>query len=61
MRIKYLKLRLGFRDKYGAREKYLHETTFYNGIIDIEMLKIEVEKVRKHIDDIGRIITSKQL
>jgi len=35
---------LGLRDRYGARERYLHEMTFYDGIIDVDMLKREVEK-----------------
>ena len=31
--------KLGFRDRYGARDRYLHEITFYDGIIDVEMLR----------------------
>ncbi|WP_446752412.1 PaREP1 family protein [Vulcanisaeta sp. JCM 16161] len=49
--------RLGFRDRYGARERYLHQMTFYDGIIDPEMLKKEVDKVRKYIDDVKKLIT----
>jgi len=48
--------RLGLRDRYGARERYLHQMTFYDGIIDLEMLKIEVEKVRRYISDVERLI-----
>jgi len=48
--------RLGLRDRYGARERYLHETTFYDGIIDPEMLKREVAKVRKYLDDVKRLV-----
>ncbi len=49
--------RLGFRDRYGARERYLHQMTFYDGIIDLEMLKKEVDKVRKYVDDVKKLIT----
>lgn len=47
---------LGLRDRYGAREKYLHEMTFYDGIVDVEMLKREVEKVKKHIADVENLL-----
>jgi len=46
--------RLGLRDRYGARERHLRQMTFYDGII--EMLKIEVEKVRRYISDVERLI-----
>jgi tryptophan 2,3-dioxygenase len=46
--------RLGFRDRYGARERYLHEMTFYDGIIDVEMLEREVEKVREYVSDVAK-------
>lgn len=48
--------RYGFRDRYAARERYLHELTFYEGIIDIDLLKIEVKKVRKYIEDVENLI-----
>jgi hypothetical protein len=48
--------KLGLRDRYGARERYLHEMTFYDGIIDPELLKREIEKVRKFIEDVQGII-----
>jgi len=51
--------RLGLRDRYGARERYLHEMTFYDGIMDPEMLKREVEKVRKFLEDVQRVVSSK--
>jgi len=34
--------------------------TFYEGIVDEEMLRREVKKVRKYIEDIGRLISSHQ-
>jgi len=37
---------LSLRDGHGARERYLHETVFCNGIVDVEVLKKEVEKVK---------------
>lgn len=50
---------LGLRDRYGARERYLHQMTFYNGIIDEEMLKKEIRKVKKYIEDIEKTIQNK--
>jgi hypothetical protein len=43
---------LGIRDRYGARERYLHEMTFYDGIIDIDTLKRKIAKVEKYIAEI---------
>ncbi|MEM1510505.1 MAG: hypothetical protein QW096_11635 [Thermofilaceae archaeon] len=39
-----------------ARYKVLHGETFYEGIIDIEQLKTEMEKVQKLIEDIKSLI-----
>lgn len=47
---------LGFRDRYGARERYLHEMTFYEGIIDVEMLRREMVKARKFVEDVENLI-----
>ena len=51
--------KLGLRDRYGARERYLHEMTFYDGIIDVDMLRREVEKVRRYIEDVKRLINAR--
>lgn len=48
--------KLRFRDRYGARERYLHEMTFYDGIIDVEMIEREVEKVREYISDVRQVL-----
>jgi len=48
--------RLGLRDRYGTRERYLHQMTFYDGIIDLEILRKEVDKVRKYINDVKKPI-----
>jgi len=47
---------LGFRDRYGARERYLHMMTFYDGIIDLDMLRREVDKVKKYVSDVKNIV-----
>jgi len=47
---------LGILDRYMARYKVLHGETFYEGIIDIEQLKTEMEKVKKLIEDIKLLI-----
>uniref|UniRef100_A0A7J3X935 HEPN domain-containing protein n=1 Tax=Thermofilum pendens TaxID=2269 RepID=A0A7J3X935_THEPE len=50
--------KLGLRDRYGARERYLHEMTFYEGVVDPELLRREVEKVRRFLEDVQRVVTS---
>ena len=51
-----LKVReLGFRDRYMARFKVLHGETFYEGIVDIEELKLELDKVKEYVDDIKKM------
>jgi hypothetical protein len=48
--------KLMLRDRYGARERHLHETVFYEGNIDIEDIKYELEKVRAYLNDIGNVL-----
>ena len=48
--------KLNFRDRYSARERNLHELVFYEGIIDIEDIRIELEKCRKYIEDIRKLL-----
>jgi hypothetical protein len=48
--------KLGLRDRYGARERYLHQTTFHDGIIDPELLRREVEKVRRFVEDVASLV-----
>lgn len=48
--------KLGFRDRYMARYKILHGETFYEGIIDIEELKVEFERVHSYIEDIKKLL-----
>jgi len=43
---------LGLRDGHGARERYLHEMAFCDGIANVEVSKKEVEKVKKYIADV---------
>jgi len=47
-----------FRDRYGARERHLHEMVFYEGSIDVEDIKYELEKVRAYLNDIDKILRS---
>jgi hypothetical protein len=49
-------VKLGFRDRYVARERYLHEMAFYDGIIGVEMLEREVRKVKEYINDACRLL-----
>jgi len=48
--------RLMLRDRYGARERHLHEMVFYEGVIDVEDVKYELEKVEAYLNDIGRVL-----
>ncbi len=47
---------LGFRDRYAARERNLHELVFYDGIIDADELGTEFAKVRKYLQDVTNFI-----
>jgi hypothetical protein len=40
---------LDLRNGHGARERYLHEMAFCDGIVDVEVTKKGVEKVKKYI------------
>lgn len=48
--------KLMFRDRYGARERHLHETVFYEGSIDVEDVRYELEKVRAYLNDAGKVV-----
>lgn len=50
--------KLGIRDRLGARERYLHGMTFYEGIIDMDTLRFEAKKVEKLIEDIEKLVAS---
>jgi hypothetical protein len=44
------------RDRYGARERHLHETVFYEGNIDVEDIRYELEKVGAYLNDVGKVL-----
>jgi hypothetical protein len=48
--------RLGLRDRYMARYKVLHGETFYEGVVDLEEVKTELEKVEEYIRDVERLL-----
>jgi HEPN domain-containing protein len=50
--------RLGLRDRYSARERNLHELVFYEGIIDVEEVRRELEKARRYVDDVERLLAA---
>ena len=52
--------KLGLRDRYSARERNLHELVFYEGIIDVEDIKIEIEKAKRFIEDVKKLIEKRQ-
>jgi uncharacterized protein (UPF0332 family) len=47
---------LGLYDRYAARNKYMHGEVFYEGCVDLELLQVELEKTRKLLDDIKRVL-----
>ena len=49
---------MGIRDRYMARFKVLHGETFYEGVVDIEELKLEMEKVEEYIKSVKSVATS---
>ena len=52
---------LGLKDRYMARYKILHGETFYEGIIDIEELKSEFEKVKEYVNIVEKLIRELQV
>ena len=57
---KYLEIEeMGFRDRYSARERNLHELVFYEDIIDIEDIRVELEKARKFINDVEKLVMTR--
>ena len=48
--------KLMLRDRYGARERHLHEMVFCEGNIDVEDIRYELEKVRAYLDDVSRAL-----
>ena len=47
---------LMFRDRYGARERNLHEIVFYEGNIDIDDIRYELDKVKAYLDDVEKML-----
>ena len=46
----------GFRDRYSARERNLHELVFYENIIDLDDIRVEFSKTKKYINDVKEVI-----
>ncbi len=47
-----------FRDRYGARERHLHEMVFYEGIIDLEDIKYEFEAVASFLNEVKELLST---
>jgi hypothetical protein len=47
---------LGLRDRYSARERNLHELVFYEGVIDVNDVEFELEKAKKYVEDVRRLL-----
>ena len=42
--------KLGIYDRYAARSRLLHGEVFYKGVLDPNLLKIEIKKVLEFIE-----------
>lgn len=47
---------MGFRDRYGARERHLHEMVYYEGVVDPEDIEYELKKARDYVEDVKRVL-----
>ncbi len=47
---------LGLRDRYSVRERNLHELVFYEGVIDVNDVEFELEKARKYVEDVRKLL-----
>ena len=47
---------MGLRDRYSARERNLHELVFYEGVIDVNDVEFELEKAKKYVEDVRRLL-----
>ena len=47
---------LGFRDRYSARERNLHEMVFYEGLIDVSDAELELEKAKRYVEDVRKLL-----
>uniref|UniRef100_A0A7J3X518 HEPN domain-containing protein n=1 Tax=Thermofilum pendens TaxID=2269 RepID=A0A7J3X518_THEPE len=50
---------LGLRDRYMARYKVLHGETFYEGVVDLEEVKTELDKVEEYIRDVEKLLSAR--
>ena len=52
-----LKLReIGIYDRYAARSRLLHGEIFYEGLLDLELLKLEIEKAKEYVELIKKVL-----
>ncbi len=47
---------LGLRDRYSARERNLHELVFYEGVIDVNDVEFELEKAKRYVEDVRKLL-----
>ena len=50
--------KLGLRDRFGCRAYHLHSIGFYEGGLEIEELKLEIEKVREYLEIVEKLSKS---
>ena len=48
--------KLGLRDRYMARYEVLHGETFYEGVVDLEEIEVELGKVEEYIRDVENLL-----
>jgi len=47
---------LSLRDRYSARERNLHELVFYEGVVDVNDVEFELEKAKRYIEDVRKLL-----
>jgi hypothetical protein len=48
--------KLELRDRYMARYKVLHGEAFYEGVVDLEEVKTELDKAEEYVRDVERLL-----
>jgi hypothetical protein len=48
--------KLELRDRYMARYKVLHGEAFYEGVVDLEEVKMELDKAEEYVRDVERLL-----
>jgi len=53
--------KLGIYDRYAARSRLLHGEVFYEGILDHDLLRLEIKKALEFIEIVKKSIIENNL